>query len=65
MKATPLVRVLVALLAVLDRFWGLIGLAIVIGLEAFVFAPRGQFMAMIIGAIVGTALFLGWLLGEG
>jgi hypothetical protein len=64
MKATPPARVLVALVNGLDRYWGLVGVVVVAALEAFVFAPRGQTMAMIIGAIVGAALLVAWLVGE-
>jgi hypothetical protein len=64
MKATPCARVLVALVDGLDRYWGPVGVMVVVALEAFVFAPRGQTMAMIIGAIVGTALLVAWLIGE-
>lgn len=64
MKATPPARVLVALVNGLDRYWGLVGVAVVVLLEAFVFAPRGQTTAMIVGGIVGAALLVGWLVGE-
>ena len=64
MKATPPVRALAAILTGLDRYWGPLGMVVVVALEAFVFAPRGQSMAMIVGGIVGAALFIGWLVGE-
>lgn len=64
MKATPAARVLVALVAGLNRYWGPIGIVIIVALEALVFAPRGQFLAMIMGGIVGAGLFVAWLLGE-
>lgn len=64
MKATPSARLLAALLEWLDRYWGPVGVAVVVALEVFVFVPRGQVMAMIIGAIVGAALLVAWLVGE-
>jgi len=64
MKATPPARLLVALVNGLDRYWGLVGVMVIIALEAFVFAPRGETMGMIIGAIVGAALLVAWLVGE-
>ncbi len=62
MKATLPNRVLVAIVSGLDRYWGLIGVAVVALLEAFVFAPRGNAMAMIVGGCVGAGMFLGWLI---
>jgi len=56
--------VLAAIVTGLARYWGPVGVVIVIALEAFVFAPRGQLMAIIIGGIVGAALFVAWLIGE-
>lgn len=65
MKATPPARALAAIVTGLDRCWGPVGVVIVIALEAFVFAPHGRFMAMIIGGIIGeAAVFVAWLLGE-
>ena len=61
MKATPPARVLVWFLDILDRFWGLIGLAICGALVVLVFAPRGMFAWMIGAACVGTALVVVWI----
>jgi hypothetical protein len=63
MRATPPARLLAWTLAVLDRYWGLLGVAAVVALEALVFAPRGMTAAMIGGGIVGAALLVGWLWG--
>ena len=54
---------LVATLDFLSRFWGLLGVAIVVALEAFVFGPRRQPEAMLAAGIVGAALLVGWLVG--
>jgi len=62
-NATPPARALVWALGLLDRYWGLIGFAVVVALEALVSAPRGMMEAMVGGGIVGAALLLGWLLG--
>jgi hypothetical protein len=62
-KATPPARLLAFLVDTLDRYWGLLGVVVVIVLEVFVFAPRGMLEAMIGGAIVGAALLVGWLMG--
>ena len=61
MRATPPARALAWFVDLLERFWGLIGLAICVGLVAFVFAPRGMIEWMLGAAIVGTALVVVWL----
>jgi hypothetical protein len=63
MKATPPARALVWSVDFLDKYWGLIGLAIVVALEVFVFGPRGMVEWMLGAGIAGAALFLGWLVG--
>jgi hypothetical protein len=63
-KSTPATRVLAAAVNTLDRYWGPLGVAVVVALEALVFAPRGESLAMIVGAVVGTALLVAWLIGE-
>jgi hypothetical protein len=47
----------------LERNWGLLGVAVIVALEVFVFAPRGMVAWMIAGGIVGAALLVGWLAG--
>ena len=64
MKATPPARALVFALGVLDHYWGLIGLGVVVVLEAVVFAPRGMVEWMIGAGIVGAALLVVWLVGD-
>ena len=61
MRATPQARLLVATLDLLSRYWGPLGVAIVVALEAFVFGPRQQPEAMLAAGIVGAALLVGWL----
>ena len=63
MRATPPARALAWFVDLLDRFWGLIGLAVVVALEVFVFGPRGMVEWMIGAGIVGAALAIGWLAG--
>ncbi len=63
MRATPATRSLAWSVDFLDRFWGLIGVAIVVALEIFVFGPRGMLEWMIGAGVVGAALLLGWLVG--
>ena len=63
MRATTPARMLAWTIEALDRYWGLIGLVIVGALEAFVFGPRQMTMAMIVGGIVGAAIFIAWLFG--
>jgi energy-coupling factor transporter transmembrane protein EcfT len=63
MKAKPPARVLAWLVDVLDRFWGLIGLAVCLALVALVFAPRGMFAWMIGAGCVGTAMVVVWIGG--
>ncbi len=63
MKATPPARVLVWFADVLDRFWGLVALVIVVLLETLVFGPGGMVEWMIGAGIVGAALPIGWLVG--
>ena len=48
---------------VLDKYWGLIGLAIVVALEVFVFGSRGMVEWMLGAGIAGAALLIGWLVG--
>jgi hypothetical protein len=62
-RATPPARALAFLVDVLDRFWGLIGLAVCLALVALVFAPRGMFEWMLGAACVGTALVVVWIGG--
>jgi hypothetical protein len=62
-KATRPARALAWLVDFLGRYWGLVGLAIVLALEAFVFGPRGMVEWMIGAGIVGTALVVTWLGG--
>ena len=64
MRATPLARALSLPVDFLDRFWGLIGLAVIVALEATVFGPRGMVEWMIGAGIVGAALLIGWLVGS-
>ena len=63
MKATPPARALAWSVDFLDRFWGLVGLAVVVALEVFVFGPRGMVEWMIGAGIVGAGLLIGWLAG--
>ena len=56
MKATPAARTLAWLVDFLDRFCGLVGLAVVIALEILVFQPRGMTVAMLVGGIVAAGL---------
>lgn len=63
MKATRPARLLAAVVDLLDAWWGLIGLAIVVALEIFVFGPRGQTTLMLVAGIVGAGLLLGWMAG--
>ena len=49
MRATSPARALVFLIDVLDRYWGLLGVLVIVALEALVFAPRGMTAAMIGG----------------
>jgi hypothetical protein len=64
LKATPPARALAWSRGFLDRFWGLLGLAMVVALEALVFGPRGMVEWMIGAGIVGAALLIGWLAGS-
>ena len=64
MRATPPAPLPAWTIDVLDRYWGLLGVAAVVALEALVFAPRGMTEAMIGGGIVGAALLVGWLWGR-
>jgi hypothetical protein len=59
MRATRPARALAFLVDALDRYWGLLGLAVVVVLEALVFAPRGMVEWMIGAGIVGAALLIG------
>jgi hypothetical protein len=63
MRATPATRAFSWSVDFLDRFWGLIGLAVVVALEVFVFGPRGMVEWMIGAGVVGAALVIGWLAG--
>jgi hypothetical protein len=63
-KATPPARVLVRLVDLLDKFWGLLGLAVVVALEVFVFGPRGDVEWMIGAGVVGAGLCIVWLAGN-
>ena len=63
MKATPPARAFVWSVDFLDKYWGLIGLAIVVALEVFVFGPRGMVEWMIGAGVVGAGLLIGWLAG--
>jgi hypothetical protein len=63
-RATPSVRALAWSIDFLDRFWGLVGLAVVVAREALVFGPRGMVEWMIGAGIVGAALLIGWLVGS-
>jgi hypothetical protein len=62
-KATPPARALVRLVDFLDKYWGLIGVAIVVALEVLVFGPRGMVEWMIGAGVVGAAILIGWLAG--
>ena len=42
MRATPSARALSWFVDFLDRFWGLVGLVVVVLLEVLVFGPRGM-----------------------
>ena len=64
MRATRPARALAFLVDALDRYWGLLGVASVVALEALVFAPRGMTEAMLGGGIVGAPLLVGWLRGR-
>jgi hypothetical protein len=64
MKATRPARALAWMVYALDRYWGLVGVAVVVALEVFVFAPRGMVEWMIGGGIIGAALLVGWLAGS-
>ena len=50
MRATPQARLLVATLDIVSRYWGPLGVAVVVALEAFVFGPQGQPEAMLAAA---------------
>ena len=63
MRATPQARLLAAALDFLSRYWGPLGVAVVVALEAFVFGPHQQPEAMLAAGIVGAALLIGWLVG--
>ena len=63
MRATPSARALSWFVDFLDRFWGLVGLVVVVLLEVLVFGPRGMVEWMIGAGIVGAALVVGWLAG--
>jgi hypothetical protein len=63
MKATRPARLLSWTVDAFDRFWGPLLLVVIIALEVFVFAPREMPEAMIGGGIVGSAVFVAWLLG--
>ena len=63
MKATPPARALAWSVDFLDKYWGLIGVAVVVALEVFVFGPRGMVEWMIGAGIAGAALLIGWLAG--
>jgi hypothetical protein len=63
-KATPSARALAWLVDFLDRFWGLVGLAVVIALEVLVFAPRGMTMAMLLGGLVAAGIMAVWVRGN-
>jgi len=45
----------------LDRFWGLVALAVCFALVVLVFAPRGMVEWMLGSAIVGAAMVVVWL----
>jgi hypothetical protein len=62
-KATPPARALARLIDFLDRYWGLIGVVVVVALEVFVFGPRGMVGWMIGAGVAGAALLIGWLAG--
>jgi hypothetical protein len=64
MRATPPARAVAFLVDMLDRYWGLLVVVVVVALEALVFAPRGMTGAMIGGGIVGAAVLVGWLVGS-
>ncbi|MDI9598273.1 MAG: hypothetical protein QM323_02085 [Acidobacteriota bacterium] len=64
MKATPHARALAWLVDFLDRYWGLVGVAVVVTLEVTVFAPRGMVEWIVGAGIVGAALLVGWLAGR-
>jgi hypothetical protein len=64
-RATPPARALVWAVDVLERYWGPIVLGVVVVLEALVFAPRQQTLAMIGGGIVGAAAMVVWLFDSG
>ncbi len=63
MKATPPARALAWSVDFLDKCWGLVGLAIVVALEVFVFGPRGMVEWMLDAGVAGVALLVGWLAG--
>jgi hypothetical protein len=62
-RATPPARALAWSVDFLDRYWGLVALAIVVALEVFVFGPRGMVEWMIGAGVVGAGLLIGWLAG--
>jgi hypothetical protein len=61
MRATPQARALSWFVEFLDRFWGLVALAVAVLLEALVFAPREMHVAMLVTAIVAAALAGVWV----
>ena len=63
MRATPTARAFAWTIDFLDRFWGLVGLAVIVLLEVAVFGPRGMVEWMIGAGVVGAALLVGWLVG--
>ena len=65
MRATPPARALAASVDFLDRFWGLLVVAVVAALEALVFGPRGMTEWMIAGGCVAAGAFIVWLWGLG
>jgi multisubunit Na+/H+ antiporter MnhC subunit len=61
MRATPAARAFSWSVDFLDRFWGLIGFAVVVGLEVFVFGPRGMVEWMIGAGVVGAGIVVAWV----
>ena len=64
MRATRPARLLSRAVDVVDRFWGLLVVAVIVALEAFVFAPRDMVEAMIGAGIIGAAVVAAWLVGS-
>jgi hypothetical protein len=60
-RATPQARALAGFVDFLDRFWGLVAVAVAVLLEALVLAPREMHAVMIVTAVVAAVLAGVWV----